>query len=299
MSKRTKYAYTTAAEVFHVWASQRQDSAYQSGSLQRTSFQSTSCYSYRAEIGRLITINGKTVALLNTERYSITTRKHQSAAAAATSHMLQVFTDSTFDVETGLLSMQQQILDYLSGGMRLRTCWYSTPKDYFQELYNHLKKFNALVETLGFKQLTLNPDSATLDAIEANIRAAIKRGAEKRAEKQREREERVAKARAENAAALSAWLDGGPAEYSKLSVFDNPYRLRIKENRLETTGSVSVALDRAVELLTAIDNGRNVTGQQIDGYEVLSIKGDIIQIGCHKVSLNEARELLKTVRAAA
>jgi hypothetical protein len=294
--KRIKYAYSKSSEVYHVWASQRQESAYQSGPLRRASFSGDTCYSYNTAIGRLAKVNGHPVALINVERYSNTTRKHQNEVEYATNYRLKIFTGADFDVEAGLLHMQESLIEEIARGMATRI-WYGALSDWFSNFYADLARFNRLVEKLGYRALALNPDEDTLNAVEENLNRAIAAANKKRTEKAAKREAEQAAQRIKAETDLLLWLAGGPA-FTRMYLFTAPHRLRIKDGKLETTGGVSVDVKAAERALAMIDAGVNVVGKKIEGYEITAIDGDCVTIGCHKVSLTEARALLSK-RAAA
>lgn len=62
------------SEVFHSWAHQHKLSAKGSN----CSYNGNICYSYSTPIGMLVEKNGKTLTILSSERFSVTTSKHQS-----------------------------------------------------------------------------------------------------------------------------------------------------------------------------------------------------------------------------
>lgn len=83
---RQKTVFADSSEVFHLWAHRSQDSArYAKGNVY---FEGAALYSYGSHYlcGFMI---GDSVALLNSDYYSVTTSKHQRMAWHATSHLTQ------------------------------------------------------------------------------------------------------------------------------------------------------------------------------------------------------------------
>lgn len=83
---RQKTVFSDASEISHLWAHRSQDSArYSKGNFY---FKGAALYSYGSHYlcGFMI---GDSVALLNSDSYSVTTSKHQRMAWHATSHLTQ------------------------------------------------------------------------------------------------------------------------------------------------------------------------------------------------------------------
>lgn len=83
---RQKTVFSDASEISHLWAHRSQDSArYSKGNFY---FEGAALYSYGSHClcGFMI---GDSVALLNSDSYSVTTSKHQRMAWCATSHLTQ------------------------------------------------------------------------------------------------------------------------------------------------------------------------------------------------------------------
>lgn len=82
--QRTVYP---SCEIAHLWAHQTRSNA-RNGGGNNHSFDGQRLYSYAAVIAQLhLNAKGETAALLTTQRWSVTTAKHQSWARQATSHM--------------------------------------------------------------------------------------------------------------------------------------------------------------------------------------------------------------------
>lgn len=287
MKKRTKYVYSSSQEVYHLWANQVQDSARQGGRLTRSSFQGASCYSYRAEIGRLVEINGHNVALVNTTRYSNTTCKHQSQTSSAASHILQVDVDQSFDWEAGLVNMQGEIIEQLFDILLCRKAW-SIDLSYHR---NKIEQFNKLCKALGKPELTLNVPKELYQLIQAYLRPLVAKNKAENAlaaaKLEADRKERAERAKEK----LEAWLKGGDYSYELDAIF--PQQVRVNGDKVETTSHASIPVSLAKLALKRLLDGKLKKGTDLGGYSYGGRNGDKVFVGCHTLSLEQITQALK------
>lgn len=290
--KRVKQVFSSSHEVLHMWAAQTQSYARQGGRIKRVFFEGESCFSYghHYELGRLVEINGVKCALINTTGYSHTTRKHIREAQSATSHIPQILVDESFDWRKGILKMQGDLVAGLLDLINRRSYWtgYKVFDRYERE---NFEKFNSLCDVVGRKELKLFPDNELLEVLKAHVAVcASKRTARdmvKAAEREAKQMERRIKAQDE----LEIWLKGG--EYtSNLDLF-NPQLIRIKGDKVETTGRATVDLSEARAALKAIQSGEAHPGMKIGDYEFRSMDTEgVIKVGCHNLSLEQVKSVL-------
>ena len=300
-SKRIKQVFSSSAQVFHLWAAQTQEHARQagtgggfhSGRGQFTSmafFEGKSCYSYghHYELGRLTTINGIEVALINDSGYSNTTAKHISKASRAVSHLPIVYVDSSFDWQSGLIKEQGELIENLFKKLSQRKFWFNTAFDkYDKQMFN---SFNNKCKLLGMPELVLNPDNDTIAVIDSHVKKQFKREAELKKEIYRKRECELALQKEMDVEDLNNWLNGG--EYTSGVYRAQPQLIRVKGTEVQTTSNASVPLKAAMIALKSVIKGKLKKGAMIGDYKFDSKKGDVVTIGCHKISLKQAMSVL-------
>jgi hypothetical protein len=293
-SKRIKRVFSTADEVCHLWAAQAQSDAR----CRNVFFEGTSVYSYgrHYELGRLISWNGQTVALINTRGYSVTTDKHIYSAKSAVRHLTTIDMPEGISadrkaIRAALLSRQDDLLKELFGHFNARRVWCGYLSEYGPA--GAVRKFNETVRAVGFPELALDVNQEFIDLYDehAKYRDGIN-DAERAAKRERQEQER--REQAERAqGVLAEWKRGGPREHCLNYI--EPQQLRIKDDTVETTGGASVPLSHALKLLRLIDAGKAKKGQRIGHYEFDSIAKGIVRIGCHEIDLSEARSVLSAV----
>ena len=283
-----KTVFSSQSEVAHRWANQVQEHA-RSGPM---SFSGVYAYSYNTRIGRLHTVNGHTVAVMSDIYYSRTTCKHKSQFVRAASHITQLWVKSGIDsVEEALLEYQERYIDNLMHNATSANC-----PDFKHALFN-INWFNKLVNKLGYKHLELIVDKELIEVGKEYQRFRNKRNKELNVVRDAERkakEEAEAKERQSHIeTTLPIWLQGGP-RHPVLS-YMKPDFIRIKEDRVETTGGASVGLREANILMEALLAGKKVKGTEINGYPVIGFdrKQGIVKIGCHSISFDQAYSILK------
>lgn len=287
-----KRAFNRADQVIHLWANQVQTDAYCSNVF----FRGTKIYSYGEHylLGELVKYKGKTVAVINSTRYSVTTSKHQNMAWSAVSHMPRVWS-SDGTVETGLIEMQDEAMDRLFGLFSKRLFYSMDSLDYFVKRTN---EFNSTAFELGRKDLVLEYDEHYLSLAREHIKKGVEKSsakyAEKRAKAEEERKIRQAAAQQD----LLNWRQGGEFQYSLHSI--RPEVIRVNGSKVETTKGAEVSLQGALDLLSAIKHGINVVGKSLEGFTVrgITMNGEtpnrqILEIGCHDIDLTDAIEVLK------
>lgn len=301
MAKRIKQVFSSSAEVFHLWASQSQDHARQGGRITRAFFNGTSCYSYgrHYEVGRLVQINGRQVALINTTGYSKTTTKHIREAQSAVSHMPIIEVDGSFDWEAGLLKMQDTLINKIFNTLNGRSFWKEI--DYTET--SQIAAFNTLCRQVGKPELCLDMNSDTAELINAHVEYRIAREAELKAArltpeyaaKRAAREQKKAELKQKkNEAEVQSWLQGGAFTSALYNV---PTLVRVKDGELQTSRRATIPLDTAMLILNRFEKGRLAKGAHVGPYTFDSIKDDVLKIGCHTLSLKQVIETLKKVKS--
>lgn len=317
--KRIKQVFSSSQEVFHLWASQSQAYARQAGSRTRSFFEGDSCYSYgrHYKVGMLVKINGVQCALINRDGYSSTTGKHINEASSAVSHMPQINVDSSFNWKQGLLGMQDSLIDSLFNNLN-RIAFWKGSKAFDRYDKERFEEFNKLCRIVGMPQLQLFPNKETIKLLDGYIKFRLKRQseieaykqtpaylekrtkaqlakAEKQARDHAERLERQAVEQAERAARetaeIEAWKRGGPFTNALYGM--NPQLIRVKGDKVETSDRATVSLSEACRALMLLNNSQLKQHDKIGAYEFTKVENDMVKIGCHTISLEQATNVLK------
>jgi hypothetical protein len=310
--KRTKYVYSTSSEVLHLWANQTQDSARMgrsSGGMHgytgiRCFFDGVSCYSYgrHYELGRLVKHKGHTVAVINAEGRSVTTGKHIREAWNAVENMLRIRCTGIKPVFEGLLEMQGELVDGLMQDLNRRSFWSEyNPFESDYGIVPRIAEFNRTCALLGYSKLTLDltADFKALIREHVEIRRLVelaKQSPEAVAKRDADKAKRDAKLYAKNIEQVNSWRQGGHSTNFVSSL--SPQILRIVNgDTVETSRGAKVPLVDAVEALQLIGRDAARPGDKVGMFTLDRINKDeygdgIVKIGCHTISLAEAKAVL-------
>lgn len=301
---RIKTVFSSNSQVAHVWAAQGQSHG-RAGSM---FFENDTIYSYGRHyaIARIYTKGTghdyQKLALVNSKGYSITTAKHTNEVYnALRGRMSSIAVPNPSDINSD--ENEQYFLNNIANAManlfdsRVFRGSYDTVKDEIKE-YNTFKKFR---DGKKFKEFQL--DQVTCDIlIELSIEKTLKDNA--RAAKRSERRElehkkyeaeRIARA-AEYKSELELWPFGLNSKDIPYQFLPNEFDLvRIKSdgNTVETTRGAEVPMSHALNFLQAAKSKTLKVGQRIGHFTLDSIDGDILTIGCHKISISQASQALE------
>lgn len=315
MSKRQRTVFNNHAEVCHVWAQGTQESG-RSGNIFFTNTTELYSYGYHYLMAKLHTRKGRRFALVNSYVYSASTSQHLGHTRDALRDLMPYFTVSDpSDVSKAVADLDKQVLQALDAALKRKffadSYWEreeSEKESILAGIQSKVSKTNELRELLGRAPFKM-PAAKYREVVEHLTKLeerynsperAIKR-AEKRAEKQAERdawekrwEEDRKKREADSAKNLALFRAGERFEYFE-SEFD---LLRIRGNRVETSRHATVPLDRAKLMLQALEDGKDLRGMRIGdftfrGLESTEDNQPVVVIGCHRILLSEAKDVLK------
>jgi hypothetical protein len=260
---------------FHGWVHQTTD--WQANSGRTCSFNRLSAYSYRAEIGRIVTNEaGQRAYLVSTESWSVTTSGHQRALARAIPSSSTVFNVANFD-----LIPSRQVNEYMNriAELQLKAKRARRYRD------SHLSHADSILDELKsyakFYGLELPESAFNLDSIVEQLEAA------KKAEAARQKEaDKQARVRAQES--IDRWIAGEPVSipYTVKEAF-----LRLKSDGLtvETSHHAEVPLEHVQKAIPCVlrvmrsghawtPNGCEI---RLGYYNVRSIDSKGMQVGCH------------------
>jgi hypothetical protein len=302
------------AQTAHVWAQQSQPRGRSgNGNL---SFEGDTLFSYRTPIARIATVNGKRVALITSERYSITTSgKHMPAACRAVSHMPTFYVPHLGDDAIGV-NLRVLVENYEAAKMRIRRAREFRYISYAEFLKGAAEQAVEYARTFGLPDPGLDPEGdadeimkfrtereARLNTPQAlakrererERREARKAEAEERKERERHEREREQRTR---------WLAGENVHVYHLSDERGGALLRVKDETLQTSWGANVPLDHARRVFRLIKQCKDA-GQEYrrNGHSIhvghftvdhISADGDL-RVGCHRINWQEIERVARLV----
>lgn len=297
MAKRIKRVFQNADQVLHLWANQAQSDAR----CRNVFFEDKSVwsYGYHYELGRLHTLkNGQTIALINSRKYSVTTNKHQVSAYYAVEHLSRLYSSDVGSIETALLETQDRLMNSLFDYFSRRSFWRpATKHDLLQ--YSYLREvfeFNKVCDVLNRPEMKLTVDDDFIGLMIAHSKRAIAREAELQSPEMIEKRRIASEKR--KAKEIPKWLLGKSTTNNIRSLY--PQIIRIKGDVVQTSRGAEVPLDEALTALRMINAGVAKPGLKIGHFEYSQTttvnEKPAVQIGCHTIDLNQAREVLTTAR---
>lgn len=288
-TKRIKRVFTNGSQVIHLWANQSQDSARSKNVF----FEGTTLYSYgyHYKLGEMITYKGKKLAMVNDRGYSVTTSKHIRWALSAVEHLPHLRT-LDFNVKNSLLREQEILIDEVMAIFNRKKTWWSEFPQWIEE---RVEKFNETCLYLGHKEFILDLNKDFKELITDKLKL-IHFNMEKSKSPEEIEKRKIASEKRELAKLkklsrdIQKWREGGnlTSEIREL----RPMLLRVRGDLVETTGGASVPLDHAMKLLYKINKGTSKEGDKIGYFTLNTVQGDLVRIGCHTISLSEARTVL-------
>lgn len=322
MAKRVKQVFKYD-ELCHVWANQLQEKgrtsapgncrggAFGSGvapaSSPRMFFEGKDIYSYGRHYlaARIYNKRGKTFALVNADRYSVTTAKHLGCIRGSLRGLMPYFSVASVDD----LQAAVKELDAAAKARIELACKRSkieSTKEIGQEMRairEAYQKATELRTLLGKAELW--PKAADLERAQKHLLFRLRRYKELNTPEQQVRraKERAKRAEAKQRA-LEIKLAERIQEFRAGKYYADTLRglqydlLRKKEQgEIETSRGVSVSEREAKLLYCRLTKGKDVKGIQVGGYTCIGVtplpNGDrAVKIGCHNILLSEARQVL-------
>lgn len=274
----------TNADVAHLWAYQLRDSAYSSS--KNFYFSGRTIYSYGSHfpIATFVTNErGEQTILFTEDKYSNTTAKHIHEVRSACSHLPKIYVPELDYYSThGTPNHEHYFTTWIEKTEELKSKLGRAkyPVDYYNQIRMVITNANSYADFFGIDmperltQTLVNIDLAALN--QKQIKSIQQR--EERKKKQQELAELKAQEK------LTEWLSGKNIPYIGYNLHFQ--KLRIKNNRIETTKGVQIPIELAKRFYESLKNGLISTGNKILHYRVDSIAGNEVRIGCHKFELD-------------
>lgn len=269
-------------ELPHIWASQSQPE----GRANSMRFEGDTLFSYREPIARILP--GGYVAI-TTRDWSVTTNRHVSRAASATSHMKRVHIR---DVVTSPERQRAEVMLHIEELMREAAKSRAPKNDRLRASAVHVaESFNLYAKVCGSRCRINTTKIAGSDL------KALKAKFERDDELAKARRAREAKAQAKRVelqtkeAIINFRATGAMSSYVRYA--PTLLRLNMGENNVETSRGARIPIDAAIKLWPVIqrvmtgDRDYDV-GMELGHYYLTKIRRDgSIVVGCHDIAFNE------------
>lgn len=284
-----KTVFSSNSQLAHVWANQSQES----GRANNTYFSGCDIYSYGSHFlaARIYVVKGKRFALVRSDKYSNTTAKHLSEIRSALSGLMPYFESPDVTDLRCAVNFNDGLPVFEMGGA-LKRIKYTSKEDYKsqRERIAYLcKNADTLRALLG--------KSTSIQYVKPKQWAALLEHAEKRIARYAElntpeaiaAREAKAQALAERKLALSIEKFRRGESVNTSLPFD---LIRVQGDEVVTSRGARVPLTHAQRLLRMWQSGRAQEGERIGHFTVSYTDTDHIKIGCHKIQLSEAVNVL-------
>lgn len=287
----------TNSQIAHVWANQTQN---EGKTANRTIFFDESgiySYGYHFCIAKHME-NEKGKFILFTNRgYSNTTAKHINLVSYASKHINRVrcyFPDKS--ITDNLQSWLDEAKNTAKFLIRAKK-----PVKYIQQLQGLYNEASNYVEYMGFGSYKIDKKQNKAIFRELEQICKIEKGEqieqiiEKERELQRKRELKLQRQKAkEHKEELQKFRNGDNFSIYKINHSFDYLRLNEDKTRIETTQNVQILVKFIPSFVKALKSG-NIDNLQIQNYTIREYNNKFLQIGCHKIEIKEANQILKAL----
>lgn len=301
------------AEVAHLWANQRQDSARDSsGSFY---FNGPTIYSSGPHfpMASIHEKEGTRYAIITTRTYSNTTAKHQSIVRGACSHLDRVWCAYPSDAingnhEANIKAFEKEAKGYAED-ITPRT---RKPEKYLNLIYQVRETFKKYCAHFDLNEQELREKYSlrylyieSRDGSEEATREEREARERERIEEEARRKEQARKDRKKDLATLRKWraLDPSVGLVLYFNVLDETYlRINIKTQEIETSKGIKMKFDVAERFYSwyyKTLKGGGCTGdceKEMLGYSVRTANENGLTVGCHNISIDEITTLAKAMK---
>jgi len=297
-NKRTKTVFSSNSQVCHVWAQQTQEY----GRANHIYFQGDTIYSYGSHFpaARIHTDKktGNRYALVTNRKYSISTAKHLSEIRSSLSGLMPYYTVPDIDVPNSkenieylTNSLKERIVFCFRGGTTYCESW-KIYIDYYvpNEFQTEVNQFRAM---FGLSELNLL-DDFVMEGIKQAHRQRVANTAKRKspeylAAKQAKLEKQLQQD-------ITKFRATGIVRYTLYALPNELLYINHNTQEVITSRGARVSLQEAKALLKALQAGAKVYGKTIGSFTVGKLEGTvengILTIGCHRISMVEATQVL-------
>jgi hypothetical protein len=280
-----KTVFTDISEVAHLWASQAQTNARNSGNFY---FNGLTIYSYGSHFPiAQIWDKDNHIVFFTAHSYSNTTAKHKGCVKYAINHK-KVFTVPAVDLN---YKWDQNEKHEKNKNYYLNTIEELIKKQKKARKYNYMPEIESLLnefkEYIDLFKLSSKLLKAEKELLTIDVNTLFE-GCNFTELREKKEKQKTAKQIAENKKWLFNW-SGLKLKYKANKVY---LRYNSVTDEIETTKSAKVPAREAKILYDRIQAGKDIKGFKIGYYTVISING-VLKIGCHEIERDEINRIAK------
>jgi hypothetical protein len=313
--EQMKKSFSSNSQVAHVWAQQTQEEGKSKNMffVNKTDLYSYGFHYLAAKIHTLK--DGTKVALIRSDSYSTSTGGHLRDAERAVRDLMLNFrvpnvkmlnsTENFNHFNDMVLDRIEQILKSVKVTSKRDLNW---P---IESLEHAVEESNQFFKIAGFPTIEL--PSSLMEVMKDHLQFRLKRYEElntpemiaKLEVEKKKREEQKQKKQIESLKQdIENWRN---FTFSSLHSLRNlPFALlRVRGSEVETSAGAQVPLSHALRLLSHIESGDYKAGEKVGHFSFESVQGNnakgeetFVKIGCHKILLSEAQNVLAPYRGA-
>jgi hypothetical protein len=269
-----KTVFSNHSEVCHVWANNTDLNAY--GRASNIFFEGDAIYSYGRHfiLGKKFFHEGREITFVNSNSYSVSTRKHQT-------HLRRAVNGLTFSInfpnnscfEIGHLGQVRRDLEDEIKVLIKRQLRAKSSNEYIIDVH---RKADLIKELAFYFPFVVSPINLT--EIENYEKACLHAQNLANSREQREQAKQAKKVEKEKEY-LNQWLNGS----WNGQLYNLPVHLRLTGDNIETSHGAKVPLKESLILLNDIREGEDCKGRKIGSFTVIETTLDYVKIGCHVI----------------
>lgn len=281
-----KTVFTDISEVAHLWASQAQTNARNSGNFY---FNGLTIYSYGSHFPiAQIWDKDNTIVFFTSRSYSNTTAKHKGVVHYAINHK-KIFTlpdvdlNSKWDQDARHETNKNYYLNSIEALIKKQKK--ARKYNYMPEIENLLNEFREYINLFKLAGKLIKAEKELL-TINVNTLFEGCNFTELRAKKEKQKTDKQIK---EAKKWLFHWSGGLHLKYKANKVY---LRYNKLNDEIETSKGARVPARESKILFDRIQAGKDIKGYQIGYYTVISLNG-VLKIGCHEIERDEIKRIAK------
>lgn len=228
--------------------------------------------------------NYREVILLNSSKSSVTTQKHKSQIHSSKKPNQWLFYVPNIREPRAAENtehLMNEVVDSIDAVLR------GLKYQYMSEVIRKIDTFNQYALAFNLKPFKLDAEFSVLLAILSRDTQARNEVREREKYARQEKERAANRARWANEVKL--WYTCENTSNISSAYFGLDYDpIRVNGDIVESPRGVKVSLNEARVFALALKSGRVQVGDKIDAFEVQSIDENFIQIGCHKLNIEQA-----------
>jgi hypothetical protein len=293
-----KTSFSSNDQLCHVWAQQTQSS----GKANNMFFEGSKIYSYGFHYlaAQIHTVQGQKICLVRSDSYSNTTTKHLYAIENAVNGLMPVyrvpFVNDLYS-EKNFNHFNDIVLDEVERILKsVKVVSFQNADSWARSLQGILSDANEFFRVTKNPEISINKDM--WDIICGHLNNRVERYVTLNTPEMIQKREAALhkKKLVKTESDIKEWRQSGTITNNLKTL---PYELlRVSGFVVKTSRGAEVPLSHALRLLGKIERKEVQPGDRIGHFTFENITGEnqVIKIGCHKILLSEAKEVLAPFR---